>query len=390
MVTDRRRGGARALPAVLRDVLEETSRAGLCRSNVERLRPTWSEHVRRARGFVPEVRVEADGEALYLGELSPGCRACKDGVWDCVFTTMRCNLDCDFCYSPHAIPDGYSGSAFGRTPGEVVANHAKTEIRGIGFSGGEPFLDPTCLLEWVAGLASGRPDAYYWVYTNGLLVTDEILCRLHELGIDEIRFNAAATGYDHPTVLENMRRAARHIRNVTVEIPAIPRDVERVLASLSIWSDLGVSYLNLHELIYEPGSNSASLEGPRQSFTTEDGHHCSFDPGSREISLVVMTRVKCLGLPLSVNDCSVQSKLRQLRGRRRSVAPLVKKKHERLIEDSLYESLCAYTDDEVIFFHPEAADAMRQQYPGRTYARLVRTAPLSLEDRGRWVAFDLL
>ena len=356
---------------------------------VDALRLDWETYVSDAESRVPGVRIEDGGEIVALGELSPGCRACKDGTWDCVFLTMRCNLACPFCCSPHDIPPDYAGSAFGRTPSEITAAYARTRITGVSFSGGEPFLDPSRLLEWVGQFTARRPDAYYWVYTNGLLADEETLRRLGELGVDEIRFNAAASGYDHPTLIRNMSAAARLVAGVTVEIPAIPAHGPRLLASLKRWCSAGVKYLNLHELLCEPGTNSAGLPG--RPVITEDLHVTAIDPASRRLTLEVMEMVAREGLPLSVNDCSLQSKLRQVRGRRRCLAPLTRAPWEMAVGDSVYETTCAFVDDiGYRFFRPDQADQMRARYPGHSFVRLARTAPLSLADPGRWVVFEAI
>ena len=377
-------------PASLRAIYEEVGRFRREPSNLEAFQETWQEHVSRARRQVCDIHIEADGEIVYLGDLSPGCRACKEGTWDCIFTTMRCNLDCEFCYSPHAIPSEYAGSVFGVTPEEIGANHARTRITGVSFSGGEPFLDVQKLFDWVAYFTARWPQKYYWVYTNGLLADEESLRRLGELGVDEIRFNTAATGYDHPTVMQNLAATARFIPNVTIEIPAIPEHGSKLLSCLAEWCAAGVRFLNLHELMYEPGTNAASMAGARRTVVTPDGHRTAINPESRALTLAVMKRVQEEGLPLSVNDCSLQSKLRQLRGRRRSLAPLVKAAHERLVEGQVYESYCAYRREEVHFFHPDSIAEMRQRYPDHQFVRLVRTAPLSLQDKGRWIVFEQL
>lgn len=382
---------AETMPPCLREIYAKVSHLQSEGSNLEALGERWKAHASEVRRQVPGVHIEAGGEAVYLGELSPGCRACKEGTWDCVFVTMRCNLDCAFCYSPHAIPRDYAGSVFGMTPEQIAANHDRTCITGISFSGGEPFVEAQKLFDWVAWFKGRYPDVYYWVYTNGLLAEEGSLRRLGELGVDEIRFNMAATGYDHPTVMENLATAARFVPHVTVEIPAIPAHASRLLSCLGDWCARGVRFLNLHELMYEPGTNSASLPGVRQSVVTADGHHSAIDPQSRALTLAVMRRVCDEHLPLSVNDCSLQSKLRQLRGRRRSLAPLVKAPHEKPIRGEAYESYCAYRGEgEFRFFHPDSLHAMRQRYPGYQFVRLVRSAPLSLQDRGRWIAFERL
>ena len=377
------------LPPPLSVIREEVMRNQRPAPDLDRLRGAWEAHVSRAMQQIEGLNVKEQGESLVLGALSPGCQACKDGTWDCIFTTMRCNLDCDFCYSPHSISSEYAGSPLGATPEEIAQNHARTQITGVSFSGGEPFAEPQKLFRWVEWFTGHRPQTYYWVYTNGLLAGEPQLRRLAQSGIDEIRFNLAATGYDHPTVLENLAAAVRLIPNVTVEIPAIPEHAAKLLSCLERWAALGVKFLNLHELIYEPGTNSDSMPGPRWPFVTEDGHRSAINPESRSLTLAVMQRVQQDRLPLSVNDCSLQSKLRQLRGRRRNLAPLVREPHENLIEDQAYESYCAFQGkDEVHFFHPDARDEMRQRYPQHRYARLVRTAPLSIHDPGRWIVFE--
>ncbi|HSJ58538.1 MAG TPA: radical SAM protein, partial [Anaerolineae bacterium] len=298
------------------------------------------------------------------------------------------NLDCAFCFSPHATPRDYAGSQMGSTPAEIAANHDRTCIEGISFSGGEPFLHPEQLFEWVEWFARRYPDRYYWVYTNGILATPDRLQRLAELGVDEIRFNLAATGYNHPAVLDHLAAAAGIVPNVTVEIPAIPDHRDVLLSGLAGWCARGVRFLNLHELFYEPGTNSASLPGPRQPIVTPDGHASAIHPASRALTLDVMRRVQTDGLPLGVNDCSLQSKLRQLRGRRRCLAPLTAQPHETLVAGHLLVSCCAYRGAQVHFFHPDSLAEMQRRYPGYHFARLARTAPLSVRDRGRWVLFE--
>jgi pyruvate formate-lyase activating enzyme-like uncharacterized protein len=376
------------MPARLREIYEEVRRSAPTRSNLDALRPTWEAHVSKVRQQISDIHVEAEGEVMYLGDLSPGCRACKEGTWDCIFTTMRCNLDCAFCYSPHAIPRDYAGSVFGTTPEQIAENYARTCISGVSFSGGEPFVDSQNLLDWVTWFTSRYPDKYYWVYTNGLLSDWENLRRLGERGVDEIRFNLAATGYNHPTVMENLAAAARFIRHVTVEIPAIPEHGAKLLSCLADWCALGVEFLNLHELMYEPGTNSASMPGTRQAIVTADGHRSEINPESRALTLAVMQKVQDEGLPLSVNDCSLQSKIRQLRGRRQSLAPLMKAPHEKLVGGEVYESCCAYRGEEAHFFHPDSLADMRRRHPAHQFVRLARAAPLSLGDSGRWLTFE--
>lgn len=359
-------------------------------SNGERKKTTreWLRHVERIRREVPSARVEDDGETIRLGDLSPGCVACKTGRWDCIFVTTGCNLECPFCLRPEDVSTTRTGSVFGTTPTDIARNYGKTHISGISFSGGEPFMNVPKLLEWVTGFTTRYPDKYYWIYTNGLLARETDLRRLGELGIDEIRFNTAATGYDHPSVVESLAAAARCIPTVTVEIPAIPEHAAKVLRSLACWCRAGVKFLNMHELIYESGTSSATFPGDRRVFVMPDGHRCDFNPKSRALTLAVMKKIHKDGLRLAVNHCSMHSKIRQLHGRQRSMAPLVKSVHERLADDQSLESCCAYRGEETLFFHPDLLDEMRRRCGEYQFVQLKRTVPLSLDSPGRWITFE--
>lgn len=379
------------LPPLLQEIYNQAQIPEGPPSNLTELRQGWDKDLERLSRRVPGVVIEDRGEIVRLGELSPGCQACKDGAWDCIFITNRCNLACPFCYSPQALPADAAGSAFGDTPGEIAAGYRQTTITGVSFSGGEPFLKPEKLLEWVRQVKFQFPEVYTWVYTNGLAADESTLRDLKDLGVDEIRFNLAATGYDHPLILETLTLAGKLLPFLTVEIPSIPHDREKLLHNLVTWSRLGVRYLNLHELMYEPGTNAASMNGERRGVVIDDGHKTEVDPRSRPLTFEVMEKIKAERIPLAVNDCSLQSKLRQVRGRRKCLAPLTQAPYENLNADGVFETCCAFLESgEVLFFRPAFLEKMVYRYPAHRFARLSRRAPLSIHEPVRWVSFELL
>jgi uncharacterized protein len=195
------------------------------------------------------THVTAGGAKYFTGALSPGCRACVDGTWGCHFINGRCNRDCFYCIRPHRMkvePDPQSDRIPLRTPEEHVAFVRTFGIRGVGFSGGEPLLATNRLLPHLAALRRAFGNSVYlWMYTNGDLVTEPLLEQLREAGLDEIRFDLTARGYD----LRPLQLARRHISTITVEIPAIPEDFERLKVLLVQLTDSGAKHLNLHQLI---------------------------------------------------------------------------------------------------------------------------------------------
>jgi uncharacterized protein len=225
---------------------------------------------------------------------------------------------------------------------------------------------------------------------QGLLLQEGHLQRLAELGLNEIRFDTAATGYNHLGVMANMALASRYLATVTVEIPAIPTDSELVLSSLKLWSEQGVRFLNIHELLYEPGTNSSQMPGAKVPFSTSDGHLCGFAPDSRHLTLEIMKRVMELNLELAVNDCSMQSKVRQFRGRRRLIAPLVKESFEVLEDDRFLVRGCVFNDSEIVYFPLNQLDEIRVSRPKDRFARITRRVPSSRGEPSSWVGFEEL
>lgn len=188
-------------------------------------------------------------------QLSQGCQACKSGAWICIYIGVDCNLAC-----PHCPQMGRHKSA----PEHVWANggddaihypddlkrviRRNPQIKGISFSGGEPFKYFDTMVEWIEYINKELPEKYYlWVYTNGTLVKEEQLKKLGELGVQEIRFDHAATDYSKK-MTEIMKISKKYIKYLTVEIPVLPKLQKKLLGILKTYDEIGLDFLQLHEL----------------------------------------------------------------------------------------------------------------------------------------------
>ena len=269
------------LPEVLLDAQRELREQKNVVSNTDQHLAAWEGFVNDLRSRVPSAQVADDGATIYLGKLSRGCSHCKRGSWDCIFVTKRCNLACSFCCSAKTAPREGFASTLGRSVEELIQNYLTIGIGGVSLSGGEALLEPEQTFTLLETFRKRLPDRYLWLYTNGLLLRPECIERLVDVGLDEIRFNAAATAYDDPILLGTIARAAQRIPAVTVEIPAIPDDAARLIACLPTWSNAGVTYLNLHELMRERNSLSAHLQGEFRQVVLADGHVTDISVGSR-------------------------------------------------------------------------------------------------------------
>lgn len=186
---------------------------------------------------------------IYTGKLSPGCLVCATGMWSCLFINRLCTANCFFCPQDRNINNECSpiisqGVVF-NDPESYVDFLETFNLKGVGFSGGEPLMVFEKLMLFIKEIRKRLGEKIYlWVYTNGDLIDKVKLKRLKDIGLDEIRFNISARGYD----LRPVELAVNIIDRVTVEIPAIPEDLEIVKGCLVKMQKIGVSHLNIHQL----------------------------------------------------------------------------------------------------------------------------------------------
>jgi pyruvate formate-lyase activating enzyme-like uncharacterized protein len=380
----------RRMPAVLIEIRDQACEFEAHGDERAQTARRWAQQAEHLRQVTPNGRVEDGDDTMRLGKLSPGCRACKAGKWDCIFLSMACNLSCAFCLTPHGLAKASALSALGSDVDALSEHYASSETIGIGFSGGEPLLTPNRLLHCLSRLRAGQPGLYFWAYTNGLLLTRDLISALAEAGLHELRFNMAATAYFHPQVNTMLRHAVTCLPAVTVEIPAIPEHTVPLREALPAWSRAGVKYLNLHELIYEPGSPSETMPGAREYCRMPDGHACEFNPHSSELVADVLRDIDSGGLTLAVNYCSLGSKARQLRGRRRIMAAHTLQAYERLCKDEEAESVCYYSDTHCEFAHPATLSELNHRSAGFGAALVRRLLPLTAEGPGTGTHFQLI
>ena len=182
----------------------------------------------------------------YHNQLSEGCRLCGSGTWSCLFITNKCNAKCFYCPSAQTndeIPATQSLTFSSPESYAAYINHFG--FKGVSFSGGEPLLFFERTLEYLRAIRKHcQPDIYIWMYTNGILATEEKFRQLAEAGLNEVRFDIGATGYR----LDKLKHAKGIIPNITIEIPAVPERKELLKQLLPEMEEAGVTNLNLHQL----------------------------------------------------------------------------------------------------------------------------------------------
>lgn len=318
--------------------------AGAARAKAERQRLLES--------LAGRVELGCRGTKLDCRKLSPGCRLCVEGVWSCLFVNGRCNCDCFYCPTDQqtlGLPT--TNAVEFRTPADYVAYLERFGFRGVSLSGGEPLLTPGRTLGFLRAVKQHFGDrVHLWLYTNGTLLTRELVRELAAAGLDEIRFDIGATGYQ----LKQAALAVGVIPHLTVEIPAIPEERVLLQGKLDEMQQLGVNHLNLHQLRLTP-YNFPKLA--TRGYTFVHGEKVTVLE-SELTALELIGYGLDQGIELPINYCSFVYKNRfQKEAARRRNAALVRKPTEDLTANGHLRALALLGSAELL---ARQADSLRR------------------------------
>ena len=123
---------------------------------------------------------------------------------------MRCNLNCYGCYAHEYARHG--GMTI-ETLNDVIRQCKELGMYFITISGGEPFF-----MKGIMDVFAEHDDAYFQVYTNGTLITDEVAKQLVELG--NVMPCISVEGFEKET---DARRGPGTFAKVTAAMDALKR-----------------------------------------------------------------------------------------------------------------------------------------------------------------------
>lgn len=254
------------------------------------------------------------GTKLFTHALSPGCRLCGEGRWSCLFINGICNANCFYCPSEQKDngPPVTSTVEFDR-PRDYAEYVSRFDIQGVGFSGGEPLMTFDRVVDYLKALTeSVFHPLHTWMYTNGLLVTADKLKTLRDSGLKEIRFDLSATGY----ALDSLEKAVGIIPVVTVEIPAIPEDLEKTRPLVRDLYAAGVNFLNLHQIRCTPFNRPKLV---RRGYTFLHGPGVTvLETELTAIELIRYSLENNIALPINYCSFTFRNQFQKAGGRKRS------------------------------------------------------------------------
>jgi len=208
------------------------------------------EKVRKRQSCIPGLMTNGY-TAVLGGKLLQSCLYCLEGEWTQIRSSSECQLDCNFCYW-HSLPKKYlPKQLFVVNDNQFTEQDIKTlleiqgdKVKGVAWLHYEPLLYLDKILGLIKFISTKK---YQWLYTNGILATEENLKQLERAGLNEIRFNLAATNCDDK-VIENIKLATKYFRSVCIESPMFSNFFKSFMSKKEKILNTGISHIHFAEL----------------------------------------------------------------------------------------------------------------------------------------------
>jgi len=254
-----------------------------------------------------------ENRTYFVGDeskFSKGCRSCLLGTGLCAIRkTNKCNLRCKFCYDYGEIdnmpPVGegmweIGGTKFYEKDIDLLLS-VYPKPTGVSYVYLEPFME---IEEYYPVIRKfSKANIHQHLYTNGLLATEETLKALGEAGLDEIRFNLAATNCSDK-VIENIGIARKYIKSVGIESPMTPEFYTTFLKKKQDILSVKPDFINLAELHLNE-NNIGNYYGENM-YISRQGYISPI--WSRELTLKLMKIADDEKWDPVVHDCSNYTK----------------------------------------------------------------------------------
>lgn len=181
-----------------------------------------------------------------VGSMPKGCQLCVEGRKEVLFITGLCTRKCYFCpiSDQKKGKDAVYANEWPVDKLEDILTEAKLcSSKGAGITGGDPLVTLDKTINAIRMLKKEFGEKFHvHLYTSLDLVSEDVLKKLEDAGLDEIRF--------HPD-LENEslwhKIGFKTKMDKGVEIPAIPGKEKEILKLVDFIKDKA-KFLNLNEL----------------------------------------------------------------------------------------------------------------------------------------------
>jgi len=236
------------------------------------------------------------------GPLPKGCQYCVIGSKLVVFITGVCPRSCNFCPvsdEKYQQDKTFANERQVKTDKDLIKEAKLMQAKGAGITGGDPLsrLDRTIKTIKLFKEKFGH-KFHIHLYTSLNLVNEETLKKLHEAGLDEIRFHLDLERKD---LWERLKLAKKFSWDVGVEVPLLI-DKKNILEEMIDFIHDKIDFVNLNELEVADNNQSKLLESGAE---TKDQLSYAVK-GSLELGLELMEYAKKYDLP--VHLCTAKLK----------------------------------------------------------------------------------
>lgn len=254
-----------------------------------------------------------------------GCLLCARGGKLVLFVTGLCGSKCFYC--PLSFKRGGHDKSWANerliTGTRDLLKEAKDmRALGAGVTGGDPIKRLDRTVNYVKLLKSRFGKKFHiHIYTRG--ATPAALRRLHDAGVDEIRFHFAP--------IAAIREAAKLDRwDVGIEIPAIPGQTKAAKSYIKAAKDGGATFCNINELDFSEGN----LVAFRKRGYSTNGRTSYGARGSEDAALGLLGYCAKIGMRAHYCPSAVKDRV-QLRRRFIRIAKNIRKPYESVSADGL-------------------------------------------------------
>lgn len=272
----------------------------------------------RAKG----ARFRNGDASIVCGSLSSACIACTGGRGSkTFFLSLECNRHCYFCFNENQLDyeERCRLNEAWRDEVDAFAVACDGEVTHVGLTGGEPLLHADEAAAFCSYVRERHPDAHVRLYTAGDFLDEEVLARLRDAGLTELRMSIKLDDGedDVDEALARLELAKRFVPDVMVEMPAIPGTGERMRALLLELDRIGAFGINLLEFCYplgdwdEFGKRGFAVKNPPFPVLYDYGYAGGLPiDGSELLCLELIEFALDEGLSLGVHYCSLENKNR--------------------------------------------------------------------------------
>jgi len=270
----------------------------------------------------------------------PGCELCLRGRKLVLFVTGICDKSCYYCplgESRKGLDIVYADEVLVENDLDIILEARAIDAEGTGITGGDPILKLSRTIRYIKLLKGffGK-EHHIHLYTSGKHVNREVLSRLRDAGLDELRFHPERGDWEKIEIAKKLGIFSG------AEVPAIPGDEKSIEELIMFLDSVKADFLNINQLEFCP-QNAYQL---KQRGFTLDSKSMAAVLKSKEAALATIDWAEKEGVRIPIHYCSsvvkdaVQTKKRLMKRADNVARPYEKVTEEGLLSKLIVSSGC--------------------------------------------------